>query len=290
MLRTIIVDDEEITLKELQSMLEEHPGIVIAGSYTDPQKALDEIEYTKPDCAFLDIEMPVLDGIELAGRLIDQLSTMEVVFVTAYNHYATQAFEVNAIDYVLKPIRPERLGKAVERLLHNDGERQPQRKQECTIRCFGAFEILIGDKAIKWKRSKSKEFIAYMLQNEGKWVTKYRLCEEQWADYEPEQALAYLQIAVYGARKNLREAGCTQLEIEYRDDRYMLKVKEANWDIRLFGEAYQAYHRSGDCQAANTAVQFYREEYLEGEDWLWADQQREHYICLVEKLLQQGLK
>src|SRR5690606_32667911 len=157
-----------------------------------PLDALRELAETQPDCAFLDIEMPNMNGIELAERLTSDRPAIEIIFVTAYNHYAAQAFDVHAIDYLLKPIRPERIGKAIGRLRGPQNAEPSPRPRDCTIRCFGSFEVLVEGKPVKWGRTKSKEFLAYMLHHEGQWVTKYRLCEEQWFGYAPEQALAYL--------------------------------------------------------------------------------------------------
>lgn len=283
MLRTILVDDESIILNELKELLEDQ-AITVAGTYTNPLDALRELPETQPDCAFLDIEMGNMTGIELAERLTSANPALEIVFVTAYNHYASQAFEVNAIDYLLKPIRPERIGKAIDRLRRKRRSPPSGREAVCAIRCFGSFEVTVAGKSVKWGRAKSKEFLAYMLQNEGKWVTKYRLCEEQWSGYGPEQALAYLQTSVYRLRKNLGEAGCTQLEIAYSDDRYRVKANNADWDVRLFDEAYANFSRTGSSAAAQQAMSLYRGEYLEGEDWPWSDLHREHYSLNYKKL------
>lgn len=286
MLRTILVDDEPIILNELRELLMEHPMITVVGTYTNPLDALDELPKTKPDCGFLDIEMTEMTGIDLAERLVSANPAMEIIFVTAYNHYASQAFDVSAIDYLLKPIRPERIHKAIAKLQRKLNEHPANDEEGCTIRCFGSFEVLVGGKPVKWGRTKSKEFLAFMLQNEGRWVTKYRLCEEQWSEYGPEQALSYLQTSIYRLRKVLKEAGCTQLEIAYADDRYIVRVGNADWDVRLFEKAYQDFRRTGSREAAQKAISLYRGEYLEGEDWIWSDVPRENYICKYEKLIE----
>lgn len=285
MLRTILVDDERIILDDLIELLSDNEQIEVVGAYQNPLDALKQLEQTKPDCAFLDIEMTEMKGIELAERLITLKPEIEIIFVTAYNNYASQAYEVNALDYLLKPIHPERLKKSVGKLINKISVQPMNPSVGCKIRCFGAFEVFAGDQPIKWGRSKSKEFLAYMLQYKGKWVTKYRLCEDLRPDDGPEQALTYLQMAVYTLRKNLKTAGCTQIEIKYYDDRYALSVKDADWDIKCFEAAYADYKRTGSLEMAQKAVEIYRDEYLEGEDWIWADLQREAYICQYEQLL-----
>ncbi len=285
MLRTILVDDEKVILDDLMELLSNNTQIEVVGAYQNPQDVLKELVHTKPDCAFLDIEMTEMKGIELAELLITANPEIEIIFVTAYNNYASQAYEVNALDYLLKPIHPERMNKSVEKLINKFSLQRLNQGHDCKIRCFGTFEVLVGDQPIKWGRSKSKEFLAYMLQNEGKWVTKYRLCEDLRPNDSPEQALAYLQMAIYTLRKNLKSAGCTQIMIKYSDDRYILSIKDVEWDIRLFEKAYADYKKTGSLEMAQKAEAIYHDEYLEGEDWMWADLQREAYRCQYDRLL-----
>lgn len=251
MLRAILVDDEQLILDELQEILRATPNVMVIGTYTNPLDALRALEESKPDCAFLDIEMQEMNGVELAERMASAQPNLEVVFVTAYNNYAYQAFDLNAADYLLKPIRPERIEKTLEKLckklereqgMQSLG-RQSEKAPACLVKCFGSFELLVDGNSVRWTRTKSKEFLAFMLQNEGKWVTKYRLCEELRPELRPDQALASLQMSVYTLRKNLREAGCTQIEIKYADDRYIVKLGALDWDLRRFEEGLGAFYR-----------------------------------------------
>lgn len=291
MLRTVLLDDEPIILEELYSLLEDDERIEIVGSFSDPLTLLQELPALKPDCLFLDIEMPGISGIELAERLASAGMELEIVFVTAYNHYAAQAFDVNAIDYLLKPIRQERIRKAVDKLV-SQAELKPVLERQrlktsavCRIQSFGAFEVS-GEHKVKWTRSKSKELLAYLLQYEGKWLSKYKLCDEQWGDYEPERALAYLQTSLYALRKSLQQAGCRELRIEYAEDRYILQAGAADWDVRTFNAAYAQFLQSGSSAAAREALDSCRGEYLEGEDWPWSDLIRENYLRRYEQLMQ----
>lgn len=284
MLRAILVDDEPVILNKLTSILQGNKHIQLIGAYADPLAALRDIAEAAPDCAFLDIEMPGLNGIELAERILSIAPDTEIVFLTAYNHYASQAFDVNAIDYLLKPIRPERLERTVSRLLKIMDAKPKLQESNCKIRCFGMLEVTMDNIAIKWGRSRVRELLAYLLEHEGRWLTKYRLCEELWSGYSPELALSYLQTCLYALRKSLRQAGCEQIEIHYSNDRYVLTVKDAHWDIRQFDKEYEVFMKSGSVEAARQALSCCRGEYLEGEDWLWSDVIREEYICKFDRL------
>ena len=283
-MRTVLVDDEPVILEELKLMLENNENIEVVGAYTDPLKVLHELSVTRPDCAFLDIEMVGFSGIELAEKLSEKNPQIEVLFVTAYNHYATQAFEVNAIDYILKPVRPERLAKSLDKIYKKRKLEKPLSPLPLKIRNFGSFEVFVGDTPIRWSRAKPRELFAYLLQNEGKWVEKYKVCDDLWREHGPEQALANLQTAVWAIRKALNEAGCTQVKITYLQDRYILHMSDAVWDLRKFDIAYKAFTTTGSSEMGRTAEELYTGEYLNGEDWLWSNIEREGYACRCEEL------
>ncbi|MFN5169309.1 MAG: LytR/AlgR family response regulator transcription factor [Cyclobacteriaceae bacterium] len=112
-MKALIVDDERLARKELMKLLEEHPSIEIAGEAANADEAEQMITDLNPDLLFLDIQMPGRTGFQLLESLD---SAPLVVFTTAYDEFALKAFEVNALDYLLKPITPERLGEAIHKV------------------------------------------------------------------------------------------------------------------------------------------------------------------------------
>jgi two-component system LytT family response regulator len=112
-MKTIIIDDERLARKELISLLAEHKNIEIIAECANAHEGKEKIEGLKPDLIFLDIQMPEKTGFDLLEEL-DHIPF--VVFVTAYNEYAIKAFEVNAFDYILKPIDPERLKQTLAKI------------------------------------------------------------------------------------------------------------------------------------------------------------------------------
>ena len=113
LLRAFLVDDEPLALKRLARLLEASGRVAIVGRATDPAKALAQLAADAVDVVFLDIHMPGLSGLQVAERLP---ANALVVFTTAYEHHAVAAFEVNAVDYLLKPIVRERLHATLDRL------------------------------------------------------------------------------------------------------------------------------------------------------------------------------
>jgi len=112
-MRALIIDDERLARAELGRLLALHPEIEIAGEARNGEEALELIARLAPDLLFLDIQMPGMTGFELLERLDDM---PQVIFTTAYDQYAIHAFEINALDYLLKPIAPDRLAAALSRL------------------------------------------------------------------------------------------------------------------------------------------------------------------------------
>lgn len=112
-MKALIVDDERLARKELMKLLEEHPTIEIVGEAMNADEAEKMIEEHNPDLLFLDIQMPGRTGFQLLETLE---SVPMVVFTTAYDEFALKAFEVNALDYLLKPIQPDRLADAINKV------------------------------------------------------------------------------------------------------------------------------------------------------------------------------
>ncbi|HVO98604.1 MAG TPA: response regulator [Bryobacteraceae bacterium] len=112
-MRALIVDDERIARQELRRLLAAHPDLEIAGEAQNAQEALDLISKLTPDVVFLDVQMPGMTGFEMLARLED---VPQIIFTTAYDEYALRAFEVSALDYLLKPVAPARLAAAVAKL------------------------------------------------------------------------------------------------------------------------------------------------------------------------------
>lgn len=123
MYRCLIVDDELPARQELLYILKDMKGVEVVGEATHGMEALELVESLKPDIIFLDIQMPQMSGIEVAKSLLTKKENKPIViFVTAYDQFALEAFEVNAVDYLLKPIREERLEKRLKEIISRKKE------------------------------------------------------------------------------------------------------------------------------------------------------------------------
>ena len=129
-MRAIIIDDERLARKELNNLLKNYPEIEIVDQAVNADDALEKIKKRNPDLIFLDIQMPGKTGFEL---LEDLDKVPKVIFTTAYDEFATRAFDVNALDYLLKPIQEERLRDTITKVLAVEASALSERAREDTL-------------------------------------------------------------------------------------------------------------------------------------------------------------
>lgn len=288
-MRLFAVDDEAAVLNELRSLLLEFDGDTEISVFTDPREALAQAACGSVDCVLLDIGMAGMNGLELAEQLQRKCPRILIVYITAYNSYATEAFELSAIDYVLKPIRRERLFKAMEKVRARIAERAPDGRGEYSILTFGRLVVMHNRHAVQWQRNKSEEIFAYLLENAGVPVHKDTLCELVWPDYDYRHALVNLQTTIYSIRKALDAHGGKAIAVDYANNHYTLMLEGASVDFVEFEKLLSRSMKSRDVAAFRRAVRMIRKgEYLEENGWMWAEYRRAAHhrkLAAANKLL-----
>ena len=166
-MKTLIVDDERLARQELKNLLSQVDDVEIIGEATEADEALELIEEKKPELVFLDIQMPGKDGFQLLEELT---FSPKVVFVTAYDEYAIKAFEVNALDYLVKPVNTDRLKEAVQKVkqsLESEGSKDPK---DSSSSLTGEDQVFLKDGDKCW-------FVALkdirMFESDGNYVKVY---------------------------------------------------------------------------------------------------------------------
>ena len=201
-IRTVIVDDEQLARDELCYLLGRAGGVEIVGQAGDGVEALKLIEQSNPDLVILDIQMPGLTGFEVARRLIEAGFDSHLVFVTAFDRHAIEAFEINAVDYLLKPIEAERLGTAVDRvrrrmqsdrpasrvppgdlekLLQLLSERQDRREQ-LAVKVADRFLLIQADDIV---HASVEDDVITLVTNSLSGTSNYRTLDELQARLDP---------------------------------------------------------------------------------------------------------
>lgn len=185
-LTAVLIDDEPLALKRLERLLKEHANIVnIIGQAHNGEEAVKVVNALKPEIIFLDIEMPVLSGFEMLQKLNYQ---PRIIFTTAYEAYAIKAFEENSIDYLLKPVEPERLEKAMMKLKDSvqDKSLSMERLQQVVsalkpAKELRAFPVKVGDRIVMLKPDEicyfeaREKYVFIVTENNREFITDFTL-------------------------------------------------------------------------------------------------------------------
>jgi two-component SAPR family response regulator len=291
-MKVLLVDDEKNALDALRDVLAEFEQIEVAASFTDPLQALDQAQNIPCQAVFLDIDMPGMNGLELAERLLESGLEAQIVFVTAYDQYAVEAFEVNAMDYLLKPIRSERMAKTLERLMAASKPPLPAKKfEEVRIGCFGAFRVRVGSEQgeeLKWRTNKTRELFAYLTHHRSGAVHKSRIIEDLWPDLDVERSMVYLHTCIYQIRKTIRQYRLQDwMTVHFTNDCYQLVAKGAYCDSEDFleaaGNGKQATAESiVNCERA---AALYSGDYMAVDDFIWAEPVRQKLQTVYLELM-----
>jgi two-component SAPR family response regulator len=200
----IVVEDEKKILAYMKRKLGEFPEFEVRGCFDEPEDALEAFVRLQPDVAFLDVEMPRMTGLQLAEKLLRLKPDTRLVFLTAYEQYALEAFRVEAIDYLLKPV----MSADIERVLHRLGKFPipPKPVSRFPVRVFGTFEV--EDRqggVVKWPTKKAEELFAYLWVNKGRQLGKWSLIELLWPDLSEARGAHTLHTTVYRVKQALQQ-------------------------------------------------------------------------------------
>ncbi len=281
--KAVLIDDENPALLQLERLIHMDGRLEVAGKFTRVGRGLEHLTENRADVVFLDIEMPGMNGLEAGEQLMAMHPDLEIVFVTAYNHYAIEAFELNALDYLLKPVDPVRFAKTVSRIESKVKSAQTQvaekAPQEPTVICFK--RLALGDLAaaggmLRWRTQKAQELFAFLLHQQGHWVTKDDILETLWPQLDLDKATTQLHTSVYQVRKVLKQWGVNAF-IEYAHDSYRLTKLGFATDVDLFirGTHVIQVTTEREWQQLEHALSLYQGDYLEEHDYFWAKPVRE---------------
>ncbi|MDF2837130.1 MAG: response regulator containing CheY-like receiver and domain [Paenibacillus sp.] len=266
--KTLLVEDEKKLLAYMQNKLTAFPEFDIRGSYDVPEEALSAFEELLPDVVFLDIQLPRISGLALAEQLLRIHPSVKIVFLTAYDQYALDAFRVEAIDYILKPIRGEDIDRVLQRL--KKLLPTPVQSYSPVIRCIGAFEVMDADgQAVKWPTKKTEELFAYLWAHRGQQINKWTLVELLWPDQLEEKSIHSLYTAVYRVKQVLQRLS-VPVSVERTNEAYRLTVKERISDLEeLLWLAEDPSHVENAPHAADLYLN-YRQPLFGGRGYGWS--------------------
>ena len=208
---TITVDDRQLVVTRVVNILTKIEPNCNHLSFTDTKQALQFASDNTVDVAFLDVEMPDMTGIELAKKLQELNSRINIIFITGYKEYMPEAFDLYASGYLLKPIREEDVRNSLAHLRYQvkDNETENVEKHyDIRVQCFGNFEIYYKDEVITFSRSRCKEIIAYLIDRKGTVCSNDMLMGTLWPDRVPNSSLkSMLRTLIADTRRVLEEYG-----------------------------------------------------------------------------------
>lgn len=214
---TITVDDRQLVVTRVINILTKLVPDGNHSGFTNTKQALQYAADHTVDVAFLDVEMPDMNGIELAKKLQDLNAAVNIIFITGYKEYMPDAFNLYASGYLLKPIREDDVSNALAHLRYPVTEKEAGKENHHDIRvqCFGNFEIYYKEEVIAFPRSRCKEMIAYLIDRKGAVCTNDMLMGILWPDRDPNSSLkSMLRTLIADTRRALEEYGITDLIVK----------------------------------------------------------------------------
>ena len=199
----IAVDDEALMLGALVAAVEASPDITEVAKFSDCEEALAYVKDHAADVAFLDINMRGMGGLALAEKIIAARPRCKIVFCTGYEEYAVPAFKLHASGYLMKPISAEDVQAEIDNIkgVH-------QKEKLLTVKCFGNFEVYAKDEKVAFKRLKSKELFAFLVDRNGAGMTAKQICAALFPDdTDDSKNAAYLRQLVMDLKNTLKGVG-----------------------------------------------------------------------------------
>ena len=251
-MNVIVVDDEKLARDYLIKKLKELKPPIEAIGFMNPVDSLEHVKNNTVDIAFLDIEMFEMTGIELAKKFKDIQPKIHIIFVTGFANYAVDAFEMHADGYVLKPARIEALQSEIDHIFTHW---HPEQSKDIKVHTFGNFEVFTNNTPLKFRRAKSKEIFAYLIDRKGATVTSGELISILWENKEPSSSLMrQYQTLVSEMMATFKEAGIADIIIKSRNS-ISVDIEKISCDYMDF--------LNGDIRAINS----YMGEYMANYSW-----------------------
>lgn len=305
MLRIIAVDDERKALDRFKQILEKDKRVEVLGTFTTAHDALEFIKRNTVDIVFLDIEMPLMSGLELGEILTRENPDIQVVFITAHDQYALDAFQVHATGYLLKPLNKEDVGKQIDHIIRKlNVNKDIQNSDTFMVKCFGHFVCYPYDneeEILRWRTSKTEELFALLIHYQGKPMSKEIIIDTLWPELEYRNAANNFRVTCTYLRNAFTQRGIKDILLRERDN-YRINLKRLRCDALDFAEiANQFFSQGLKIDDMRQAGRLYKGAYMENKAYDWLLEARAWFfkafiklqnqiadICLIEKKYQEA--
>lgn len=272
MFKVIAVDDEQNALNRFERLIATDNRLELLQTFTKPLDAIEFMKTNQVDIAFLDIEMPEMTGLELAECLMDSNPYLEVVFVTAYNQYALEAFRAHATGYLLKPLSHDDFTAQINSMEKKLEKSHVVEDDKLIINCFGAFSIKKATdlEPLRFRTSKAEELLAFLIQSEGRARSKDMILDTLWPDADLDKAANNFRVTCTYIRSTLADFGYTDVLVRDHDD-YSINTSRIKCDYLDFRSKI-ANPDVLPLADVETLVNIYKGPYLENRFYDWAEE------------------
>ena len=252
----VVVDDERAPLEDLEQVLKEVCTDATITCFTNPKTALDFAGSNRVDLAFLDIEMPGINGLQLAKSLKDIYGKTNIVFTTGYPQYALDAYRIHASGYLLKPISKASVIESMDYLHHPI---DANTKKRIRVQTFGNFEVYADGEPVMFSRSKTRELLAYLIMRNGSQCSNNEIVAAIWENKPDSPALQnQYRHLVMDLRKTLKSIRADDILLKKRGSLAVLPEK-VSCDLYDFyaGDIAAVNRYSGEFMAQYSWAEFY---------------------------------
>lgn len=222
----IAVDDEMLMLGALVAAIKASPDITQVSQFSGCDEALAFVRENSVDVAFLDINMRGMGGLALAEKIIGACPECKIVFCTGYEEYAIPAFKLHASGYLMKPVSVKDVQAEIDNI---KGIRQ--REKPLTVKCFGNFEVYTKGEKLTFKRSKTKELFAFLVDRNGAGVTVAEIGAALWENDEEQKNQNYIHQLFRDLRQTLNAIGMEEI---FERNHYLYSINPKKIDCDYF--------------------------------------------------------
>lgn len=294
MYRVIAVDDEALALRRFKHILENESRLELLETFTNPETALEYVKNNAIDIAFLDIEMPGINGLELAERIQEIDPYVSIIFVTAFDQYALDAFKAHAIGYLLKPLDKVELTNQIAlyertRTPRSNKDELASNTKKIIVNCFGQFSCYIKgneSEAITFRTAKATEIFAFLIHHYDSMLSKYAILDALFPDMDYEKSNKLFYVSCSYLRNAFTKVGVSNILIR-ENDNYRVNLSLIDCDYIQFIEN-QKHYKELSLEELNECSLLYKGEYLLGKSYEWAFESKP-YIENMYKTLQLAL-
>lgn len=293
MYKIIAVDDEPVSLGRFKHITCKVPRIELVATFTDPLEALEYVKNNTVDVAFLDIEMPKLNGLMLADRIGEADPYISIIFVTAFDQYALDAFKAHAIGYLLKPLDEREFKLQIDKLELNKAPRgdkenelpSNENSKKLIVSCLGQFncyDVANENEPISFRTAKTAELFALLIHNYKAPITKYFILDSLFPDMDYEKSNKIFYVSCSYLRSAFAKYDIVDVLLR-ENDSYRINTSIIDCDYIKFMSYYE---RLSDLtiDELETASNLYGGEYLLGRNYEWAFETKPYIDTLYEKM------